>query len=232
MTNSSRKESKVRLLLGRGSPRSNIEIVECWNEKLPCDKILPTFTTEWTAYQQMRNYFMDHKEYTHLVLATDDIVVLPKHIDMLQDGLELYDYPVLSGMMNVDEPEPDMLNLTWELPIKDRANRKYDWLMRDDLPKERYFKVAFSGFPLMAIRRDLIDQYTFMADRVFEGKGPSRGASLDLVFCYWCQQNNVPIWVDREIEMRHYNRMSRLRLMKADRLYFWPENGEKTQIKL
>jgi len=230
LTDSSNQELKVKLLLGRGSPRANIEIVECWNGKLPCDKIIPTFTSEWTAYQQMRNYFLSHKEYTHLVLATDDIVVLPKHVDMLQDDLELHDYPILSGMMNVEEAEPDKLNLTWELPSKDRKARKYKWLMRDDLPKERFFKVGFSGFPLMAIRRDLIDQYTFMADRVFEGKAPHRGASLDTVFCWWAKDNNIPITVDQEIEMRHYNRMARLRLAKSDRLYFWPEGSDKVMV--
>jgi len=30
----------IKLLLGRGSPRSNIEAVEHWNQFLPCDKLL------------------------------------------------------------------------------------------------------------------------------------------------------------------------------------------------
>ena len=80
---------KLKILLGRGSPRSNIEAVEHWNQFLPCDKIIPRFVTEFKAYKMMRDYFLKHTEYTHLVLATDDIVVHPKHIDMLIDDLEL-----------------------------------------------------------------------------------------------------------------------------------------------
>lgn len=230
MTSSSRQELRVKLLLGRGSPRANIEIVECWNSKLPCDKILPTFVTEWKAYQLMRNYFLSHKEYTHLVLATDDIVVLPKHIDILQDDLEQHDYPILSGMMNVDEPEPDKMNLTWEMPAKDRTMRKYRWMVRSELPQERFFEVAFSGFPLMAMRRDIVERYTFPADKVFINLPPHRGASLDIVFCWWVKENDIPITVDQTIEMRHYNRMGRIRTIKGDRLYFWPENSDKVMV--
>jgi len=229
MTKESKKELKVKLLLGRGSPRANIINVECWNDKMPCDMILPTFTTEWLAYQQMRNYFLEHEEYTHLVLATDDIVVLPEHVDMLQDVLERNDYPVLSGMMNVEQSDTEIVNLTILLPSKDRKIRAYQSLKRSELPDD-IFRVGFSGFPLMAIRRDIIERYDFPADRIFEGLSPDRGASLDLVFCHWCNDNDIPIRVDKRIDMKHLRRSGRLRLKKADRLYFWPENGEKVLL--
>jgi len=222
----------LKILLGRGSPRSNIEAVEHWNQFLPCDKIIPRFVTEFKAYKMMRDYFLRHTEYTHLVLATDDIVVHPKHVDMLIDDLELHDYPVLSGMMNVETTDTQNVNLAMELPLKDRRLRAYTWMKRDELPDEQFFRVAFSGFPLMAIHRDLINQYTFLADRVFEGQPPDRGASLDLVFCYWCQKNGIPIMVDQTIDMKHLRNKGRIRTIKSDRLYFWPEDGEETQIKL
>lgn len=229
MTKSLKRESRVKLLLGRASPRANIINVECWNDKLPCDMILPTFTTEWTAYQQMRKYFLQHKEYTHLVLATDDIVVLPDHVDMLQDALESNDYPVLSGMMNVEQSDTENVNLTITLPTKNRKGRTYQWLRRSDLP-DGIFPVGFSGFPLMALRRDVVEAYDFPADRVFEGLAPDRGASLDLVFCHWCQENNIPIMVDKRIDMKHLRKSGRMRLKKTDRLYFWPENGVKKEL--
>ena len=228
--------SKLKILLGRGSPRSNIEAVEHWNGTLPCDKLIPRFISEWKAYKIMRDYFLDHKEYTHLVLATDDIVVHAKHIDILLDDLELFpEYPVISGWMNVNQNDFRYANLALELPIKDRRTRAYDWMTKEqvfDMPEQDLFKVAFSGFPLMAIRRDVLDQYSFMADRVFEGKTPEMGASLDLVFCYHCQEHNIPIMVDPDIRMTHLRAKGRMRLHKADKLYFWSENGEETQIKL
>jgi len=225
--------NKVNLLLGRGSPRSNIINVELWNEKLPCDKIIPRFTAEWGAYAQMRKYFLNHTEYTHLVLATDDIVVHPRHIDILQDDLEITDYPVLTGMMNVEQNDMINRNISMSLPIKDRKHRHYDWLTINQIESfERFFKVAFSGFPLMAIRRDIVNEIMFDADRVFEGKPPNRGASLDTVFCWYCQERDIPITVDKKIDMKHLRKSGRLRLDKTPRLYFWAENGEEKEITL
>jgi len=192
--------NKVNLLLGRGSPRSNIEIVEIWNRKLSCDRIIPRFTSEHKAYREMREYFLTHEQYTHLVLATDDIVVHPEHIDQLIEDLEVEDYPVISGIMNVEQTDVTYVNISMTLPIKDRKHRQYKWLTRDDLKnKPDIFKVAFAGFPLMAIRRDVVSKIIFDADRVFEGKAPDRGASLDTVFCWYCKERDIPIVVDQRI---------------------------------
>lgn len=225
--------NKVKLLLGRGSPRSNIDLVEMWNAKLPCDKIIPRFTSEHKAYREMRHYFLTREEYTHLVLATDDIVVHPAHIDQLIEDLEVNDYPVLSGMMNVEQIDQKYVNISMTLPIKDRKHRQYVWVTREELKgMADIFKVAFSGFPLMAIRRDVVNKIMFDADRVFEGLTPDRGASLDTVFCWYCKERDIPILVDQRINMKHLRKSGRHRLMKADRLMFWPENGVETQIKL
>lgn len=226
------KMENIKILLGRGSPRSNIEAVEHWNQFLRCDKIIPKFTTEHKAYAQMRKYFLDHTEYTHLVLATDDIVVTPPHIEYLISDLTEQDYPVLSGIMNVDQKDQTYVNIAMELPIKDRNHRRYDWVTRKqlvDMPD--IFKVAFSGFPLMAIRRDVVNKIMFDADRVFEGKPPHHGASLDTVFCWYCKERDIPIMVDQSISMTHLRRKGRMRTSKPDKLFFWPENGQETQIE-
>ncbi len=194
---------KSKILLGRGSPRSNIPRVEYQNEFLPCDKIIPRFIPEWQAYKLMREYFLEHMEYSHLVLATDDIVVKPEHIKQLIRDIELHDYPVVAGLMNVDQGDKININIAYQLPLKNRRSRKYQWMKRNELPIDNCFKVAFNGFSLMAIRRDIVAKSSFSADRVFEGKPPEQGASLDLVFCYWCQDNNIPVYCDKRIDMEH-----------------------------
>ena len=75
----------VKLLLFRGSPRSDITEVESENQALPCDKLIIRYVGEFLAYKQARRFFLEHKEYTHLVLATDDIVVKPDNIKQLYD---------------------------------------------------------------------------------------------------------------------------------------------------
>jgi len=159
---------------------------------------------EYFAYKIMRNYFLKNKEYTHLVLATDDIVVKSGHIDMLENDLKKFDYPVLSGVMNVDLDDREYVNLAMSLPLKNRTLRKYSWMTRRELfVKEDIFQVAFSGFPLMAIRRDIVEKVPFDADRVFQGLPPDRGASLDFVFCWYCVMKDIPIMVDKRIDMLH-----------------------------
>jgi hypothetical protein len=196
--------NKVNLLLFRGSPRSNIHNVERWNERLPCDKLIVRYVLEHPAYKIARNFFLEHTEYTHLVIATDDIVVQPRHIEMLQKDLEEKDYPVLSGMMNVNQSDTEIVNLTTIMPSKQRSGRYYRFIKRQELEgSEDIFQVAFSGFPLMAIRRDIVEKFNFDADRIYQGLDGSRGASLDLVFCWNCQENDIPVWADKRIDMKH-----------------------------
>ena len=228
---------KLKILLGRGSPRSNIKEVEKWNESLPCDKIIPRYFLEWPAYQLMRNFFLRHKEYTHLVLATDDIVVTPEHILQLQEDIEKFDYSVLSGVMNVEKNnrriDPDALNISMTIAQKDRRFRAYEWIKIHELPDKDIFQVMFSGFPLMAIRRDIIEITNFDADRVFEGKPSHNGASLDLVFCWHCKEKNIPIMVDKRIMMNHKRKAGEMMINKKDKkLEFWEYGSESVVIPL
>jgi len=201
------KEDMPNLLLFRGSPRSDIERVEQENPKLPCDKLIIRYMDEFNAYEKARNFFLEHQEYDYLVLATDDIVVKPEHVIQLESDLTLKNYEVLSGIMNVDQPEymkPEgRLNITYSLALKDKKLRSYEWMCRRDLPEINIFQVKFSGFPLMAIRRDVVESTHFSADGVFKGHAVNMGASLDFVFCWFCHENNIPIFVDKRIDMEH-----------------------------
>ena len=219
----------VKMLLFRGSPRSNIEEVEKYNPLLPYDRLIIRFVTEFKAYEQARDFFLEHEEYDYLVLATDDIVVKPEHIGQLQKDLEEFKFPVISGVMNVDQldwlkPDGD-LNICYELALKDRKLRHYSWIKRKDLPKDDIFLVKFSGFPLMAIRRDIVMMTPFAADGLFKGKEMHFGASLDFVFCWFCHEKGIPIYADKRIDMQHLRLSGRMQLgEKEKRVEFIPFN--------
>lgn len=204
----------VKILLARGCPRGDIEFVEIENPKLPCDKLLVMYTNEYKAYAFMRNYFLEHS-YDYLVLATDDIVVLPEHIIQLKKDLEESHYKILGGMMNVDQHEwrtsDGNLNICYQLGVTDRVSRFYDWIKRDALPKEDIFRVAFNGFGLLAIKRSIIEGYEFATDGIWRGPnpGPEKGASVDYVFCRHMADKGIPIFVDKRIDMRHYRLLGR-----------------------
>lgn len=224
----------MKLLLARGSPRSNIPEVEEQNPKLPCDKLLVQYMSEIPAYKIMRNYFLS-KDYDYLVLATDDIVVRPEHVTQLQKDLDENQYLVLSGMMNVDQHEfsrkDGNLNICYELALKDRKLRYYSWVRRDGLPEKDVFQVKFAGFGLTAIHRSIIERYEFAGDGVFKGKGMEFGASLDFVFCWWCHENNVPIFVDKRIDMFHMRTSGRHQVgERSPKIYFCGVGKEPERI--
>jgi len=211
--------SNSRLLLFRASPRANIPDVEALNRanEKECDVLYVRYAFEFDAYQFARDYFLDHKEYTHLVIATDDIIVKPEHIRQLKKDLKMHPFPVIGGMMNVDQQEYNdqwgNLNICQTLGLQDRKLRSYDWYKRNTLPVEDIFQVKFNGFALLAIRRDVIELFPFNTDSVFKGTGVNFGASLDFVFCWYCHEHrwvengedkmSIPIYVDQRIDMQH-----------------------------
>lgn len=224
----------MKILLARGSPRSNIPEVENENPNLPCDRLLVQYMSEIPAYKTMRDFFLS-KDYDYLVLATDDIVVKPEHIEQLLKTLTTYGYPVISGMMNVDQHEYNEpngnLNICYELALKDKKLRHYSWLTRQNLPEKEVFQVKFAGFGLTAIRRDIIEKYQFAGDAIFKGKGMEFGASLDFVFCWWCHENNAPIFVDRKIDMQHLRISGTSQVgSRNPRIYFCEQGKEAVRI--
>lgn len=225
----------VKLLLGRASPRCNIDDVENENLKLPCDILQLRFYGEYEAYRLMRNYFLEHPDYTHLVLATDDVLVRKEHIEILQNDLESKDYPVLCGMMNVEQDEfmkyEGNLNISFELALKDRQLRHYNWIRRNELPNRDMFQVKFNGFALMAIRRDIIEKNEFACDGVFRLRGVISGASVDLVFCWYCHENSIPIFVDKRIDMKHLRTSGKMRVGECSPRTYLFKNGVPDRIK-
>lgn len=219
---------KVNLLFCRASPRSDIPKVEYNNQFLPCDLLIVRYVPEWHAYQIMRNYFLKHPEYTHMVLATDDIIVCKPDIIRLQRDLDKTDYPILAGVMNVNQDDEIFLAITRELPTQLRTTRRYQYYERpelDELPD--IFQVAFNGFCLMAIRRDIVEYSSFDADKIWQGLPPHRGASLDLVFCHWCQENGIPIHVDKRIMMVHRRKSGTHKVNKLPQMVEFAKKGTK-----
>ena len=155
----------TKLLLFRGSPRSNIEEVENENPAIikECDILNVRYCFEFDAYKWARDYFLEHEEYDYLVIATDDIIVKPEHIIQIKKDIDDFKFAVISGMMNVDEKDyPDgNLNICSVLALKDKKLRHYDWLDKTRLPKDDIFIVKFAGFGLTAVRRDIVKMFPF-----------------------------------------------------------------------
>ena len=166
------------------------------------------------AYHILTDFFLNKplgKQFTHLVIAPDDLVVKREHYDALVKTLQEEDYPAFSGVCNIDCVHADVLNICVdEVPNIIRKLRRHKWAHVSKVP-EGIIKVKFSGMPFMFIRRDIVEAVPLRGDTLYDvNRQHQEPKSFDAAFCWECHQRNIPIHVDTRIKMLH------LRGMKYD----------------
>ena len=189
----------MRPLIGIPSPRDIPEFKE-HIDKLRVDKLWLKYQRELDAYTKMREYFLKHKQYTHLIPVPDDLIVKQYDLTRLLTAIRRRDYPVISGICNIDsKPEnKGKYNIcdVRHLPSVEPHLRQYVWMTTRSklIRKGQPFRVSFMGFALPAIRRDVIEKIPFRNDGY---------CCLDTMFCWDCAQAKIPIFVDPKINMFH-----------------------------
>lgn len=226
----------IKLLLAVTCPRDNIEEVSKQWPELPCDKLLIKFLPEYQVYGIMRNYFLyEDGDWTHLVISSDDLVVKKENIEWLLEVLEQQDLPVVSGVCNIDETDFDLLNITPPHNIPEAKTpyleRKYEFMRDSQINQNnldhQLVRVGFSGFPLMAIRRDIIEKIPFETDAEAMQKPIEYGQSTDLIFCYRCMEEGIPIYADTKNFMKHLRLSGEIQVGKkpSDAVFYaWNKN--------
>lgn len=187
----------MKPLIGIPSPR-DIKTFKEHIQRLPADKLWLKYYKQLEAYERMRKYFLNH-HYSHLIICPDDLIVQPYDLTRLIHGLIRHDYPVLSGMCNVDDASNTEVNITplKHIPKEDIVFRQYVWMSAKSkrLRKGEIFQVGFAGFGFFAIRRDIVEQIPFRTDET--------GCCIDTFFCWDCHKAKIPIYVDPKINMLH-----------------------------
>lgn len=211
-------------LLCSPSPREIPEVMES-HRKLPYDKLYAKWFIESDAYWHLRNFFLKNPEYTHMILCPDDLVIKPEDMEQLWKDLQEYDYPILSGICNVDlDTMRDYFSITENLPHPVRALKKeddpkrkrwwgwrwYSWFTSETIKSEqirqnRYpiFRVLHSGFALQCLRRDVVEKISFITDAADNGMKESETSSVDIMFSNSCAIAGIAIMVDPRIKMLH-----------------------------
>lgn len=190
------------------NPREMKEPLECF-KTLNIDKLYIKNLPEQLAYEEARKFFLEHKQYTHLILFADDAICTNDDIIILSNWLELKDYPVLGGVCNIDN-EPENKG-KWAIttnvvhPRWIDGTRTYDFIREEDHTFPHIIQVGWSGFPLMFIRRDIIEQVPFRDDR--EENGTKTGYAMDVTFCYDCSKLNIPILAHTGVRIKHLKGM-------------------------
>lgn len=229
----------MKILHAIPSPRDNILEVLKWQHKLPFDLFIPKFLIESDAYHLVREFFLEHEEYTHLAIGTDDIVVKPEHLRQLEQDIVEYDYPVICGMMNVNQEDLGILNITppSNVPHSEWSKRKYEWISRDRLyshtqdGKNPIIEVGFNGFALMIIRRDIVQTIDFYSDYICNPIPWQIAGAFDVQFCFQCHKRDIPIYTDTRVDLLHL-RKSGTHRVGIDDPYVIYRNGKDTKFNV
>ena len=123
------------------------------------------------------------------------------------------------------------MNISYKLEEYRGGFAEFDWLIYMELPRKKIFQVEFSGFPLMAIRRDILEIISFSDEAVFGGQRSENGGSMDLVFCWHCKTNKIPIYVDKRIDMKHLRASGVIKVgMRTPRVVFWEYDKDSINL--
>lgn len=203
-------------------------------DTIPCDKITSEYLPYPFNYRITRDYFLQHPEYTHFIADPNDIIATKEHYNALVKRLEKIDYPVLSGVCNVDLGKyKNRWNICENLPDLDYKKRRYYWI--PDSQRLGLVEVKFAGFPFMFIRRDIVEKIPFYSLPYELDTGQpgmmelNQGWAGDLAFCTCCDFYSIPIMVDTDVRMKHLRFCGEMKIGKAD-ANVWFDNGKRENI--
>jgi hypothetical protein len=182
----------IKPLICSPSPRDIPEVRAAW-DTIHCDRYLAKYFDEKQAYEILRDYFLDNKEYTHMVICPDDLVVTKEVFDTLMKNVTMFDFPVLAGICNLDWQQMDTYSCCQQVS-------GFQFFKDKDLHGE-IIRVGHEAFACSWIRRDVIEQ--------IELNGVNEGHHFDWAFSLECAKRMVPIHVDTSAKMLHLkNRLS------------------------
>ena len=180
--------------------------------KIPCDQVHISYFPYPYPHRIAEGFFKAHKEYTHLVLLPNDLIVTKDHYFQMLEFVQLFDHPVSCGVCNVDTADyANHLNVCLNLPEIPYEKRRYKWLVESQrlylMEKTDTLRVQFAGFPFMWVRRDVLDKTRInwlesktKESPIWETKG---GYSNDLAFCHNLARHGIEIKCHLPCKMLH-----------------------------
>lgn len=232
---------EIKPLLFSPSPR-DIKTVFAHLKETGFPRLYSKYFPEKMAYNLAREWFLKHEEYTHFVICPDDLIVKKEHIESLIQDLEENDYPVLSGVCNVDKAKnKDYLSITENLPHPQRMVpernlvgwRWYSWVHKDSKFEMPIMSFPFSGFAAQFIRRDVMKRYRFIDDAKYNGTPDLLTGAIDVMFSNTCAIEKLPIMVDTRIRMEHLKAAERFFdiVLGDGELRFYPKNSDDYSVE-
>jgi len=161
------------------------------------------------AHKNVEKYFKSHKEYTHLILVSDDGQPKFEHIAMLIADLEKYDFPCIAGTSSIDSLSDDLfLSVTFNEVVKEVtyvSRKSYECLPYEFTELKGLVKVWFEGNALLTLRRDVFNKVGLIHPKIH---GVRRvidwSVAGDLANSYYIAKAGFSIYADLRIFMHHY----------------------------
>lgn len=187
-------------------------------------KLWVKYYPEGDAYRIMERYFLEHTSADYLVICPDDLVARDEDyravLKTIQDNGGPDNFPMISGVCNLHNIPGNQTTLAICIDHEIHPNRRrrhYIWsdVRHPDWKAKGYdklelLKVKFSGFALQFVRRDIVEKYGLSGDKAFnEFDKRQQDLSFDVMLCYACNQNSIPIYVNPQIWMHHLRGSSR-----------------------
>lgn len=183
------------------SPRNIPEVLESW-KNIHHDKFIVKHKPQKEAYAEAKEVFLEHKEYTHLVICPDDLVLTEEEVESLLDDALIEEFRVVDGICNLDESDPD----TWSIQPEGckLTGNKPDvhhgaWYMTDKKPKlpdEMWIKVGHSGCACRVINRETFEKLSFTGANNGEGW-------FDYQMSKELKELGIPIWINTHCKFWH-----------------------------
>jgi hypothetical protein len=175
------------------------------------DKLLVKYHNSDEAYSIIRNFFLEHKEYTHLLIYAEDVLATPDVVKLLIMDARLLNYPVVTGWLNYDFKRNWVAISTKDLSkTKVTIAEQYYFLKPTDMLfyDNPLMEVTFTGMPLTLIRRDVVEKttfkpYSYVYDNLL-GTFMRLGTMFDLQFCLECRRLSIPIILDKRVFTVHF----------------------------
>lgn len=185
----------INALICIPSPRDLWESKFCTDRIRGYDKFWVMYHYEPHAYTAMRDFFVSHQEYTHMVLVPDDLIYGQADIDQLARDIEQYDYPITGGICNQHYLQRELYSPCLDLPGE--AIDTYHFVNKAQIDewraREQYLQsVKFDGFALTFIRRDVIEKIRFRGEWATDGH-----------FARDLDAAGIPIFIDVRVELFH-----------------------------
>lgn len=188
------------------------------------DRLILKYTRPGIAWHKARELFLQHREYTHYVYGTDDLLFDALDLDRMLTDYErmmIPDKEVLVADMNLDQERSNIRG--WQLDkypipplLPGRGLLLSDYHFADlDNPETEitraiedggFIKVSWSAMALAVIPRNIMEAVSFdnTVQYCHDTSIPEDlGYSVDVVFSQECKDKGFSMWINLNVQTIH-----------------------------